>query len=291
MYVLFKNIQQKIMEDKKVWILVTGGLGYIGSHICVQLCLQGYNVIIVDNGYDRHNVFENMNKIIEDSVVPTATPKGELKLKYCDLAKEDLWIPKKCDCIIHLATTESIKDPLLYYETILGCLFTVLRCAKQWGNAPAFIFSSSAEVYCQPSTLPVSERHPLKPLNPYGQSKEMCETIIRETYESSAGIGSAIVLRYINPIGAHPSGLIGPKKSSNLMSVICQTVSNEQSFLTTHSQDGSHIRDLNVHVMDIANAHVAAIRRSLIVRREYVELNLESGKGYTVQEGTGGDIC
>lgn len=280
------------MEEQSSWVLVTGGLGYIGSHVCVELCLQGYNVIIVDlMGKHSHNVFDNMKKIVDGTAAA-----GQLKLKYCDLAKEELHIPQRCDVIIHLAALksvpESVEQPLLYYEQNLRCLFTVMNCAKLWGNNPAFVFSSSATVYGYPVKLPVTEKHPIKPTNPYGETKVICEQLLRDLSEaSSSPIGSTIVLRYFNPVGAHPSGLIGESPTSgNLMAAICRTLGKEEKLLNVYGKehatiDGTQVRDY-LHVMDLATAHVSAVKRAIKVQqpREYLEINLGRGKGISVQE-------
>lgn len=274
------------------WVLVTGGLGYIGSHVCVELCLQGFNVIIVDlMGKHSLNVFDNMKKIVDGTGAAAA---GQLKLKYCDLVKEELHIPHRCDVIIHLAALksvpESVEQPLLYYEHNLRCLFTVLNCAKLWGNEPAFVFSSSATVYGYPVKLPITEKHPINPTNPYGETKVICEQLLRKLSEAmSSPIGTTIILRYFNPVGAHPSGLIGESPTSgNLMAAICRTLGKEDEVLNVYGRghgtiDGTQVRDY-LHVMDLAMAHIAAVKRAIRVRNEYLEINLGRGKGISVQQ-------
>lgn len=284
---------KKMSEEEGKWVLVTGGLGYIGSHVTIELCLRGFNVILVDKIGHPGDIHRG-DKLKE--ILKNHGCQSGLHITYKDLEKEQLWIPHACDYIIHLAAyksvPESVANPFLYYHNNINALLTTLACAKQWRNKPVFIFSSSATVYGEPTALPLTEDSPLGPTNSYGQTKLMCEQILRDVVQApQAPISKAIVLRYFNPVGAHPSGLIGEtttsQKATNLMPVVLQALKGEREVVNVFgtdygTRDGTALRDY-LHVMDLAEAHVAACLAASDLDQLEV-INLGRGQGVSVAE-------
>jgi UDP-glucose 4-epimerase len=273
-------------------ILVTGGTGYIGSHTTVELIEEGFDTIIIDNLYNSEaDVVDRIHKITG------VKPLLEV-LDLCDQEKLDRFIQKHRDisAIIHFAAYkavgESVNKPLEYYRNNLLSLVNLLEVMKRYG-IPDLVFSSSCTVYGQPEKLPVSEDAPLQPAtSPYGNTKQIGETIIRDTTVSDKNI-KAISLRYFNPIGAHPSALIGelPKGvPENLVPYLTQTGYGIREELKVfgddyNTPDGSCIRDY-LHVVDLAKAHVVAVKRLIEGKNKtnYEIFNLGTGKGVSVLE-------
>ena len=250
-------------------ILITGGTGYIGSHTTVELIEAGFDPVIVDNLYNSEaEVVDNIQKITG------VKPLLEV-FDLCDSEKLDKFILKHKDigAIIHFAAYkavgESVRKPLDYYRNNLLSLINLLDAMKRYG-IPNLVFSSSCTVYGQPEKLPVTEDTPLQPAtSPYGNTKQIGESIIRDTTFSEKNL-KAISLRYFNPIGAHPSALIGELPRGipeNLVPYLTQTGYGIREELKVfgddyNTPDGSCIRDY-LHVVDLAKAHVAAIKRLL----------------------------
>ena len=276
----------------KKQILVTGGTGYIGSHTVVELIENGYDVVIIDNLYNSEaEVIDRIAKITG------TTPLLEV-FDLCDESLLDSFFRKhkNIDGIIHFAAYkavgESVHKPLEYYRNNLVSLMNLLGRMKKNG-IPAFVFSSSCTVYGQPEKLPVSEDSPIQPaVSPYGNTKQIGEEIIRDTVTSSPGI-RAIALRYFNPIGAHPSGLIGELPRGvpeNLVPYITQTAYGLRDELKVFGDDydtpdGSCIRDY-LHVVDLAKAHVTAVDRLISEKNKsaFEIFNLGTGTGVSVLE-------
>lgn len=273
-------------------ILVTGGTGYIGSHTTVELIEEGFDAIIIDNLYNSEaDVVDRIHKITG------VKPLLEV-LDLCDQEKLDSFIQKHHDisAIIHFAAYkavgESVVKPLEYYRNNLLSLVNLLNAMKRY-SIPSLVFSSSCTVYGQPVKLPVTEDAPLQPAtSPYGNTKQIGETIIRDTTVSDKNI-KAISLRYFNPIGAHPSALIGELPRGvpeNLVPYLTQTGYGIREELKVFGDDydtpdGSCIRDY-LHVVDLAKAHVVAIKRLIEGRNktDYEVFNLGTGKGVSVLE-------
>lgn len=273
-------------------ILVTGGLGFIGSHTVVELQNEGFEVVIVDNlSNSSINVLDGIEAI---------TGKKPLfeEFDLRDKPKVQDFFQKHSDVtgVIHFAASkavgESVEEPLLYYENNLGVLVYVLQELKKKGGA-SFIFSSSCTVYGQADEMPITESAPVKPAeSPYGNTKQVGEEIIRDTCKVNPEI-KAIALRYFNPIGAHPSGKIGELPigvPQNLVPFITQTAVGLREQLSVFgddypTEDGTCIRDY-IHVVDLAKAHVAALQRLLKDENEtnYEIFNLGTGKGSSVLE-------
>lgn len=272
-------------------IVVTGGLGYIGSHTVVALQQAGFEVLIVDNlSNSSIDVLEGIASIT--GIHP--------QFKFLDLRDKSevhhfFKNHKDLDGIIHFAASkavgESVENPLLYYENNLNTLIYLLQeCAKY--DIHHFIFSSSCTVYGEPDSLPITENAPIKTANsPYGNTKQISEEIILDTTKVS-GL-KAIALRYFNPIGAHKSANIGELPlgvPQNLVPFITQTAIGIREQLAVFgndypTQDGSCIRDY-IHVMDLAEAHVIALQRLLNNKNKdaFEVFNVGTGKGSSVFE-------
>jgi UDP-glucose 4-epimerase len=273
-------------------ILVTGGTGYIGSHTTVELIEKGFEVVIIDNLY-------NSEAEVVDRIHKITGIKPDLKVfDLCDQQKLKSFFQsnKNIEAVIHFAAYkavgESVNKPLGYYRNNLLSLVNLLDAMKQH-SIPNLVFSSSCTVYGQPEKLPVTEDAPLQPAtSPYGNTKQIGEAIIRDTTVSDKKI-KAISLRYFNPIGAHPSALIGELPRGvpeNLVPYITQTAFGLRDELRVfgddyNTSDGSCVRDY-LHVVDLAKAHVVAVERLLEGRNktDYEVFNLGTGTGVTVLE-------
>lgn len=275
-------------------ILVTGGTGYIGSHTVVELMQQGYGVVIVDN-------LSNSNAGVLDGITHIVGKRPAFEQIDCNdkAAMERVFTAYPDICaVIHFAASkavgESVEKPLLYYRNNIGSLLTLLEVMKAHG-VPNVVFSSSCTVYGQPSAehLPVDETAPIQPaLSPYGNTKQINEEIIRDEAHADAHL-HAILLRYFNPIGAHPSAEIGELPNgvpNNLLPFVTQTAMGIRKELKVfgddyHTPDGSCIRDY-IYVVDLAKAHVKAVERMLQGKSaEQVEVfNLGTGRGLSVLE-------
>ena len=276
-------------------ILVTGGTGYIGSHTSVELINEGFEVVIIDNLYNSEaEVIDRIHKITG------IRPVLEV-LDICDNTKLKRFFNKhkNISAIIHFAAykavSESVIKPLDYYRNNLVSLMNLLEAMNRF-SIDDLVFSSSCTVYGQPEKLPVTEIAPLQPAtSPYGNTKQIGEEIIRDTTLSDNNI-QAIALRYFNPIGAHPSALIGELPRGvpeNLVPFITQTAYGLRDELKVYGNDydtpdGSCIRDY-LHVVDLAKAHVVAVKRLIerINRKKYEVFNLGTGMGVSVLEAIG----
>jgi UDP-glucose 4-epimerase len=272
-------------------ILVTGGCGYIGAHTILDLIENGFEPICVDNNSRSTPALLHGIKIISGIVVKN------YKVDLCNFDDTYAIFQENNDIegIIHFAAFkavgESVEKPLLYFENNLSSLINILKCVKEF-NIPNFIFSSSCTVYGSPDEIPVTEQTPQKPAeSPYGATKQMGEEIVKEV--TKAGGIQSISLRYFNPVGAHPSALIGELpigKPENLVPAITQTAIGKIKQLTIHgddysTRDGSCVRDY-VHVCDIAHAHILALQYLLDKKNTSpCEIfNLGTGNGFTVLE-------
>ncbi|MGB5982473.1 MAG: UDP-glucose 4-epimerase GalE [Nonlabens sp.] len=272
-------------------IVVTGGLGYIGSHVTVELQEQGYEVVVIDNlSNSSVEVLENIKRItgklplFEQIDVRVKDKVSDFFQKHDDIAG-----------IIHFAAFkavgESVENPLSYYENNINSLVYILQNIQD--KDVSFIFSSSCTVYGQADELPITESAPTKPAeSPYGNTKQIGEEIIQDVCKVSPDL-KAIALRYFNPIGAHKSAEIGELPlgvPQNLVPFITQTVAGLRDELSVFgddypTRDGTAIRDY-IHVVDLAKAHVAALKRLLDdkVESNYEVFNVGTGTGSTVLE-------
>ncbi len=268
-------------------VLVTGGLGFIGSHTVVSLCENGYDVLIVD---DLSN-----SKISVLDRLKTITGK-DIDFEKIDLldkkALNDVFEKYTVDFVIHFAAFkavgESQEKPLEYYQNNLGSLLNVLECMREH-KVYRIVFSSSACVYGTPDFCPIPETASIRPQNVYGRTKSICEGILQDVYSAMPEFSIAL-LRYFNPIGAHESGLIGEDPNgipNNLMPYITQVAAGKREVLTVYGDDyptpdGTGIRDY-IHVCDLADGHVAVLKKLKDSSGIFI-YNLGCGKGYSVME-------
>ena len=271
-------------------ILVTGGLGFIGSHTVVELQQAGFEVIVVDNlsNADR----ETLNRIEKITGIKPHFYAYDLQdeIFVHRLAADFPNLTTIVHFAAHKAVGESVQKPLMYYRNNVGSLINILQAFG--GRKLNLVFSSSCTVYGQPDTLPVDEQAPTRrPESPYGNTKRVCEEILEDICKTS-DIHN-ISLRYFNPIGAHKSALIGELPSgipNNLLPYITQTAKGIREKLTIYgndydTKDGTCVRDY-IHVVDLAKAHVAAVNRLLTNKNieKYEVYNIGTGTGYTVLE-------
>lgn len=272
-------------------ILVTGGTGYIGSHTVVELQEAGYEVVIIDNLSNSNvDVLEGITKI--SGIKPLF-----YEMDCTDMnALESLFNEHSFDGIIHFAASkavgESVHKPLMYYRNNIVSLLNLLELMPE-RKVKGIVFSSSCTVYGEPDKNPIDEDAPIKPAaSPYGNTKQINEEIIHDTVASGAPI-NAILLRYFNPIGAHPTALLGELPSGvpqNLVPYLTQTAIGIRKELSVFGDDydtpdGSCIRDF-INVVDLAKAHVVAINRILDKKqKDKVEIfNIGTGRGLSVLE-------
>ena len=272
-------------------ILVTGGLGYIGSHTVVELHNQGYEVVIIDDLSNTSlNVLESIHKITNSSIKFV-----ELDLKNSVKTKEFVSSNKEIDGVIHFAASkavgESVENPLKYYTNNLFSLTNLLNELKNLNKEINFIFSSSATVYGDPKILPITESEPIKKAeSPYGNTKQIGEEIIKDLVNSSSNF-NAISLRYFNPIGSHESAIIGDNPEgipNNLMPYILKVHNSEIDHLKIfgsdyNTHDGTGIRDY-IHIEDLAKGHLDALE-CLVNQDRFTDfINLGTGIGSSVME-------
>ncbi|MBO4605989.1 MAG: UDP-glucose 4-epimerase GalE [Bacteroidales bacterium] len=274
----------------KKTVLVSGGAGYIGSHVTVELDAAGYDVVIADN-------FSNCDRTNYNGVCQITGKKLPLiEMDFCDLkAVRKLFDSYKIDAVIHFAAFkavgESVDDPLKYYVNNLDSFLNILQVARDKGCN--VLFSSSATVYGEPEKLPVSELSERKPsTSPYGNTKQMCEDFLRDCVKAYPNI-KGIALRYFNPIGAHPSALIGELPRgipNNLVPFITQTAIGKRECLSVFGNDyptpdGTCLRDF-IDIIDLAKAHVFAVTRMLEGKMEenYEIFNVGTGRPVSVME-------
>ncbi len=266
-------------------ILVTGGTGYIGSHTVVELLAAGKDVLILDNyANSSPKVLERIAKI---SGRAPAFREGDIR--DADGLRA-LFAAHRIEAVIHFAglkaVGESVEQPLTYYDNNVNGTLCLLQAMRQAG-VRRLVFSSSATVYGDPHHVPIREDFPLQATNPYGRSKLMVEEMLRDLQRAEADWQIAI-LRYFNPVGAHPSGLIGENPNgipNNLMPFVAQVAVGKRAQLSGGrngypSPDGTGVRDY-IHVVDLAQGHLAALA-ALARSGQSLTVNLGTGQGYSV---------
>ena len=271
-------------------VLVSGGAGFIGSHVTVELVNAGYEVIVADN-------FSNCDMTNYPGVCQILGKKIPLvKMDFCDTeAVRELFERNKIDAVIHFAAFkavgESVAEPLKYYSNNLGSFINILESARAKGCN--VLFSSSATVYGEADKKPVTEDTPRQSAtSPYGNTKQICEDILRDSVKAYSGI-KGIALRYFNPIGAHPSALIGELPRgvpNNLVPFITQTAIGKRECLSVFggdypTPDGTCLRDY-IDIVDLAKAHVCAVDRMIDgkMEKEYEIFNIGTGRPLSVLE-------
>ncbi len=268
-------------------ILVTGGTGFIGSHTCCLLLEEGYELVVIDDFSNSSP--EVVSKIKEITKRDFKFYEGDVKDKAL-LRK--IFKTEKIDAVIHFAgykaVGESVKEPLKYYRNNLDTTLSLLEVMEEF-QCKKFVFSSSATVYGSPKSLPIKEDFPLSTTNPYGTTKLIIEGILKDLYQADP-TWSVAILRYFNPIGAHPSGLLGENPNgipNNLMPYIVKVATKELEILNVFgddydTKDGTGVRDY-IHVMDLAMGHVKAIEK--VFKENKLDCyNLGTGEGYSVLE-------
>ena len=263
-------------------IFVTGGAGYIGSHTCVELLDADYEVVVYDNLSNSSQ--EALRRVEEITGKAVTFIEGDIRDETA-MAKA----MQGCDAVIHFAglkaVGESVEKPLDYYDNNVNGTLCLLRAMRS-NDIKKIVFSSSATVYGDPEKLPLTEDHPLRTTNPYGQTKLVIEEILRDLYKSDES-WSISILRYFNPVGAHESGLIGEDPQgipNNLMPFVTQVAVGRREFLQVfgddyNTHDGTGVRDY-IHVVDLAQGHLKALES--LDHPQCEAVNLGTGNGYSV---------
>lgn len=274
---------------KKTSVLATGGAGFIGSHVVVELVGAGYDVVIIDNFENAAtDVLQRIARITGTEVPTYAADVRDRELVRHVLGRHGI------DVVIHLAgkkaVGESVAEPLMYYDANIGGGIALLEAMGAEGVGK-LVFSSSATVY-GPGDAPMDESHPVGPSNPYGRTKLMLEEVINDAVLAGK-ISVALSLRYFNPVGAHRSGLIGENPRAvpnNLFPFVAQTAAGWHDRVRVFGDDygtpdGTGVRDY-IHVVDLARGHVAGVAHLLSGRmqRGHERLNLGTGRGHSVKE-------
>lgn len=277
------------MENNSKKILVTGGCGFIGSHTAVALIENGYTPVIVDS-------LENSELFIHTNLEELTSAKIKFYQENCMNKKgmHAIFEKENFSGVIHFAAYkavgESVEKPLKYYTNNINSLAVVLELCEEF-NITDLIFSSSCTVYGTPSTIPVTENTEFgKAASPYGNTKIICENILTDLTHSGNSL-KPVILRYFNPIGSHPSGIIGELPigvPNNLVPFINQTAKGMRKELTVfgndyNTPDGTCIRDY-IHVCDLAQAHVQALKKINSFSQFPMIFNLGTGKGNSVME-------
>jgi len=282
-------------------ILVTGGLGFIGSHTCVTLLEKGYKILILDSLINssikvidriKNITLDSKNNLNEKLEFFECDLRDELKLE--NIFKNNTSDSKKIDAVIHFAglkaVSESTNNPLKYYDFNVLSTINLLKIMERF-NCKKIVFSSSATIYgSNGRNCNIQEDAPINPINPYGETKVVIENILQNLFLSSNN-WSISILRYFNPIGAHPSGLIGEsylKTPNNIFPIINEVASGERKNLNIFGNDwdtydGTGVRDY-IHVMDLADGHVLALEYLFKNVGEIIKLNLGTGNGTSVLE-------
>ena len=268
-------------------ILVTGGAGYIGSHTIILLIEAGYDVLIYDNFCNSSR--ESIKRVEKITGKKVPFIEGDIRERE---ALRHLFESHNIDAVIHFAglkaVGESVEKPLKYYDYNIYGSIVLLETMEEFG-CKSIVFSSSATVYGDPATTPIREDFPLSATNPYGRSKLFIEEMLRDLYLSDHE-WHIVLLRYFNPVGAHPSGLIGEDPNgipNNLMPFIAQTAVGKREHLNVFGNDydtpdGTGVRDY-IHVVDLAQGHIDALKK-INSFNSVMTINLGTGKGYSVLE-------
>lgn len=266
-------------------VLVCGGAGYIGSHTCTELVARGHEVLILDNFSNASaRVLDHLERVTgqrPDCITADIRDESALRAVFSDFP---------ADVVIHFAALKSVGEswqkPLDYFDNNISGTIVLLRVMRELG-VHRLIFSSSATVYGSPDICPIRENAPLHVTNPYGRTKLVMEELIGDLCAATPDFRAA-VLRYFNPVGAHPSGLLGEDPSgppNNLMPYVCQVAVGRRAQLSVYgndypTHDGTGVRDY-IHIMDLARAHVDAIDY-LESKDRSLTVNLGTGQGYSV---------
>lgn len=268
-------------------ILVTGGAGYIGSHVCIDLLQAGHEIVVVDNLCNSS--YESLARVMEISGKDLAFHKLDL---LDEKSIDEIFRKYSIEAVIHFAGLKSVieseEEPLKYYNNNITGTINLLKILKIH-NVKNIVYSSSANIYGEPQKLPITEDFPLSPTNPYGRTKLIIENILRDIYNSDPSM-RIMILRYFNPVGAHKSGKIGESPNNipnNLLPYIAMVSAGKLPFLSVYgndypTNDGTGVRDY-IHISDLSNGHICALNK-LFEKHGIFTYNLGTGKGYSVLE-------
>ncbi len=268
-------------------ILLTGGCGYIGTHTALALLAAGHEPVLLDNfSNSQSTVSRQLDDIAGRSLTIVSSDVRDTSVVRTVIAE------RRIEAVIHFAAlksvAESVLNPLIYYANNVGGLLSLIE-AMECEGVRRIVFSSSATVYGEPKWLPIDEEHPTQAVNPYGQTKLMCENILTDLARTNRDWRVSL-LRYFNPVGAHPSGLIGEHPTgmpNNLMPLVTRVASGQLAKLKVHgndypTDDGTAVRDY-IHVLDLADGHVAAL--GALHQGDPLQIyNLGTGRGTSVLE-------
>ena len=268
-------------------VLVTGGAGYIGSHTTLLLLEAGYEVVVIDNLVNAS--YESIRRV--EKLTSKKVQFHEVNLLNASQVRSVLKSTPHISQVVHFAALkavgESMDDPLRYYQNNIAGSLNLFQCLDE-AEIRQIVFSSSATVYGTPETVPVAETAPVQPVNPYGHTKAMIEQILMDT--AQARDWSATILRYFNPVGAHPSGEIGedPSYPNNLLPYVTQVAAGRREKVTIFGDDyptpdGTGVRDY-IHVMDLGRAHLAALKDLAPRPAGFRAFNVGTGRGYSVRD-------
>ena len=282
-------------------VLVTGGAGFIGSHTCLALLEKGYEVLVIDSYVNSHK--NSLDRVIEVLKANKITKNVGIEIINADLRDEKVLDQLFCkyqklgqpiNAVIHFAGLKSVKEsvinPLKYWDVNVNSTINLLSVMDKY-ECRIFVFSSSATIYGLSDNVPLKENAEIKPINPYGRTKVAIEQILNDTFLSQPGKWKIANLRYFNPIGAHPSGLIGEAPigvPTNIFPYITQVAIGKLNKLTVYGDnwptlDGTAVRDY-IHVMDLAEGHISALEYILKNENKIININLGTGLGTSVLE-------
>ena len=282
-------------------VLVTGGAGFIGSHTCLVLLEQGYEIIVIDSFINSHK--KSLQRVVDILENKSGVKNVDLEIKTGDIRDEKVLdklfleykqMGKPIQAVIHFAgrksVTESLDNPLLYWDVNVNGSINLLKVMDRY-NCRTIVFSSSATIYGLSNNMPLKENTEIKPINPYGRTKVVIEQILNDTYEGNPKKWKIANLRYFNPIGAHSSGMIGESPlgiPNNIFPYITQVAAGVLDELTIFGDnwptfDGTCIRDY-IHVMDLAEGHIATLKYLNKNENKIVNINLGTGLGTSVLE-------
>ena len=289
------------MVGNQYSILVTGGSGFIGSHICYLFLKKGFNIISLDSFVNSSpQVYKNIRNLLKFENIAIDNRfkfiKGNIKdaLLLRKIFKERRNINKPIKAVIHLAglksANESFKNSLEYWSTNVCGSISILKIMDEF-NCKTIVFSSSATIYGLTENKIIDENETIKPINPYGNSKATVETILNDLYSTSPNSWRIANLRYFNPIGAHPTGMLGENNTdipNNLFPYILQVALQKRKFLNVYgndwpTKDGTGVRDY-IHIMDLAKSHLLSLMHLLNSPPKILNLNIGTGKGTSVLE-------
>lgn len=275
------------MEPKQSVVLVTGGAGFIGSHTVVELLSSGYEVVVMDNLSNSNE--ESLRRVKKITGKEVTFEKTDLR---DEAGLERIFNTYSVSSVIHFAGLKAVGEsntiPLEYYDNNVNGTVLLLRVMARH-NVKNIVFSSSATVYGEPATVPITEEFPLSATNPYGRTKLFIEEIMRDLFNSDK-TWNIVLLRYFNPVGAHASGTIGEDPRgipNNLLPYVTQVAIGRREYLSVFGNDyktvdGTGVRDY-IHVVDLAKGHIAAVKK-LDTKPGCIAVNLGTGKGYSVLE-------